>query len=472
LAALWRAARPRLRHAVRADATYAWLFDTSRLPGGAELVALAVPRLGPAGVTDAERAAVAALHDLLRNGDLAFRHWRDGWIDDAGIAARRLTGLAYRMRHSAGARDWPLPPDRPAAPVRLARGVGDLAVARLKQWVTPSRQRRALAALQRRTDASDRLYLRALRVGDLLTAQDPGGRMPVEAAGLLHAARHVQVEEYGRLREAQRRAAAALGAVGAHPHQVDRALSGADRTLRHAPGADPFPPTADHWLREITEELHAVRKRLDGLPPGPERDAARAEARLPRERYAIDRDYGWASQPHRTIGGMRGLEQARLAAKALRSAHPDLFDEVAMPAPGVSPLVPHRDRVEHPYGDDDLTGADVAVATRRGLGNRTNQDAATLLVLPNGDRVALVVDGVFSYPASRFAAIDFATAFRAELARTDRAARTPAQALLDAHQAGLDALTSGYTPERGHGAVAYLAAHVGADGTVTTIHAG
>lgn len=114
----------------------------------------------------------------------------------------------------------------------------------------------------------------------------------------------------------------------------------------------------------------------------------------------------------------------------------------------------------------------MAVATRRGLGNRTNQDAATLLVLPNGDRVALVVDGVFSYPASRFAAIDFATAFRAELARTDRAARTPAQALLDAHQAGLDALTSGYTPERGHGAVAYLAAHVGADGTVTTIHAG
>ncbi len=166
------------------------------------------------------------------------------------------------------------------------------------------------------------------------------------------------------------------------------------------------------------------------------------------------------------MGGWRVMEKARLAAKDLRSRHEDVVRKQPPVQAQVQgqPVIPHRDWIAHPYGDDENTGAGMAAATRRGLGNRTNQDAAALVTLPNGDRVALVVDGVFSYPDSQLAAIEFATAFRAELARTDRAGRTPEQALRDAHQAGLDALTMRYTPETGHGAVAYLAAYHGTDG--------
>jgi serine/threonine protein phosphatase PrpC len=472
LVSLWRAAGPRLRHAVRADARRAGLFGSSTLPGGKELVALAVPQLGEAGVTDAEQDAVAALRELLRNGDLAFRNWRDGWVDDAGITWRSLTGLGYRMRHPAGALNWPLPPAHPAAPIRFARGASDRIVARWQHRVVPGQQRRLLGSLLRRTDASDRLYYRALRGGEFLAGQRPGQSLLPEAANLLHAARAIEVQEYGRLAEARRRAAAALKAVGSYPHQVDRTLSATDAARPHAPGSDPLPPPAEHWLREITKELDAVRKRLDGLHPGPEWEAALAEARLSLERYAIDRDYAWASQLHRTMGGAKVMEKARVAAKKLRAAHPDLFRRPAAAAPGHSPVIPHRERVEHPYGDENLAEPGMAAATRRGMGNRTNQDAATLVTLPNGDRVAVVVDGVFSYPGSRLAAIEFATPFRTELARSDRAGRSPAQALRDAHQAGLDGLARRYAPQTGHGAVAYLAAYYGTDGTITTIHAG
>ncbi|MHA6628428.1 preprotein translocase subunit SecA [Pseudonocardia sichuanensis] len=458
---LWRAAAPRLRRAVRSGVT--------ELPGGTAVAPLLVER--PAGGGPQERRdAVAALLDVLRNGDLAFRHWRDGWIDDAGSTWRRLTALGHR--HGPGRRDWPLPAGRSTAPVRVARGLGELVAQRWRHRVEPGRQRRALRNRLRAADAADRLYVRARRAAEFLADQRPDVSLRPEATDLLHAARVVEVEAYARLGEDRGRAVDALAAVGSYPHQVDRTLSATDAALAHAPGADPLPPTAEHWLKEITRELDAARARLDGLHPGPGRDRALDEARLSLARHAIDRDYGWASQLHRTMGGWNVMEAARAAASRLRAAHPDLFRVPAAPEPGHSPVVPHRDRVEHPYGDEGVRGPGMAAETRRGRGNRTNQDAATLATLPDGARVALVVDGVFSYPASRTAATTFAAAFRAELLRTDRPGRTAAQLLQDAHEAGLGALTAAYTPEAGHGAVAYLAAHHAADGTVTTSHVG
>ncbi|OLT04523.1 hypothetical protein BJF90_22055 [Pseudonocardia sp. CNS-004] len=462
---LWRAAGARLRHAVRSD--------VSVLPGGADLAPLTGTevRVQPGGPTP--RDAYRALRDLLRDGDLAFLHWHDGWIDDAGITWRRLTGLGYRMRHSAGRLSWPLPADHPAAPVRFARNVRDLVVSRWRHHTVPGAQRRLLRGLLRETDAADRIYFRARRAGEFLADQRPDQLLRTEAADLLHAARAAEVEAYARLREARRRAADELKAVGSHLHQVDRALGAADAARPYAPGSDPLPPTADYWLREITRELDAARAQLDRLHPGREREVALAEARLSLERYEIDHAYALAAGLYRTAGGLRIIEAARVAAKKLRAAHQDLFTGMPVaPVPGVSPVIPHRDRVEHPYGDDDLGGPGMAASTRRGLGNRTNQDAATLLTLPNGDRVAVVVDGVFSYPGSRFAAHRFATAFRAEILRTDRVGRTPAEALSDAHQAGLGGLAENYTPEAGHAAVAYLAAYYAADGTITISHLG
>ncbi|OLT14400.1 hypothetical protein BJF78_19250 [Pseudonocardia sp. CNS-139] len=115
LAELWRDAGPRLRHAVRAGPLV--------LPGGAGLAPLTVEQ-PVAGVTAAEKAAYAALRDLLREGDLAFRHWRDGWRDDARITLRRLAGLGHLLRHPASRLGWPLPADRPAAVVRIATAPG------------------------------------------------------------------------------------------------------------------------------------------------------------------------------------------------------------------------------------------------------------------------------------------------------------------------------------------------------------
>ena len=443
--------------------------DPLALPGGAELGPLTVRRI-VGGRTQAEKDAYTALREILQDGDLAFRHWRDGWIDDAGIQWRRFTGLGYLLRHSAGRLNWPLPADHPAAPVLLALGVRDLASARWRHAVLPGQHRRRLEALVRETDRADRLYHRALRAADFLA--DQGGGLPADAIALLHIARLGQVEAHGALAEAREQAAAELDAVGSYLHQVDRTLGAAEAARPRAPGEDPLPPTAEFWLREIARELDAARKRLDRLHPGPERDEALAEARLSLERYAVDRDYAWETALYRTTGGWSVMETGRVAAKKLRAAHPDLFRETITPSPVPLPVIPHVDRIERPYGDDLRSGPGMAAATRRGLGNRTNQDAATLVTLPNGDRVAAVVDGVFSYPDSQLAANRFAAAFHAELNRSDRGIRTPTQALHDAHDAGLTALAGHYTPETGHGAVAYVAAHHAADGTITIFHVG
>jgi 8-oxo-dGTP pyrophosphatase MutT (NUDIX family) len=64
----------------------------------------------------------------------------------------------------------------------------------------------------------------------------------------------------------------------------------------------------------------------------------------------------------------------------------------------------------------------------------------------------------------------FITAYRAEL--VDHPGRTPEQALRHAHDAALETLTSTYSREDGHRAVAYVAAYVAGDGTVTTSRVG
>src|SRR5690606_4153375 len=149
-----------------------------------------------------ERDAVAALHDLLRDGDLAFRSWRDGWVDDAHLAWRRVTGLGYQLRHSAGRPRWPSPAGPPAAASRLAAAVRDLLVARWHHRVEPGRQHRLLERHLRAADAGSRLYFRALRAGGFLVDQRPGRSMAPQAADLLHAARTVEVEAYAQLAEA------------------------------------------------------------------------------------------------------------------------------------------------------------------------------------------------------------------------------------------------------------------------------
>ncbi|WP_343959613.1 trypsin-like peptidase domain-containing protein [Pseudonocardia alaniniphila] len=463
LATLWKDAGPRLRHAVRANPLV--------LPGGAELAPLTGELLGPAGLTQAEKDAYSALREILHNGDLAFRRSRDGWIDDVGIWRRRLTGMIYLLRHSAGRRDWPLPADHPAAPVRFVTRIGDVLEARWRHAVVPGRQRHRLQALLRATDPTDRLYFRVLRASWLLADQRDGS-LPNEAIMLLHAARGTQVVTHTALAEARKDAAARLDAVGSYPHQIDRTLRAAEAHRALAPGADPLPPAAEHWLREITKELDAFRKRLNGLHSGPARERVLDEARLSLARYEIDEDYAWETRLFRTAGGWSVMDSARKAAKRLRTEHPDLFREKPAPAVGHSPVIPDRDFAEHPYGDEIRGGIGVAAATLRGRGNRTNQDAATIVTLPNGDRVAAVVDGVFSYPDSTTAANRFAIAFHDEIVRPDRAGRSPEETLRAAHDAGAAALVEAFTPETGHGAVAYVAAYHGTDGTITIIHVG
>ncbi|GAA1325786.1 hypothetical protein [Pseudonocardia xinjiangensis] len=464
LAAVWRAAGPRLRHAVRADPLV--------LPGGAELAPLTAGRLGATGVTQAEKDAYTVLREVLRDGELAFRHWRDGWVDDAGIGWRRLTGLAYQLRNPAGRYTWPLPADHPAAPVRFATGARDLFVARWRHAVVPTVERRRLLVLLQANDRADRLYHRALRMSELLVAQRVDGRLPDEAIAFLDAARGAQVEAHTALGEARENAIARLTDVGAYPHQIDRTLRAAEAARPYAPGADPLPPTAEHWLREIAKELDGFRVQLDRLPGGPERGRALGRARLALARYDIDRDYAWQTKLYRTAGGWKVMETARIAAKNLRGRHPDLFQPIVLPAPGFSPVIPHHDRLEHPFGDEVREGRALAADTRRGRGNPTNQDAATLVALPNGDRVAAVVDGVLSYPNSRHAANRFARAFHDEITRSGGLGRTPEQALRAAHAAGAEALRDLYTPATGHGAVAYVGAYYGTDGTITVIHVG
>ncbi len=270
LLTLWRAAGPRLRHAMRSDA--------SALPGGAELAPLTVTRLGLAGVTAAERDAVAALHVVLRDGHLAFRLSHDGWLDDFGIAWRRLAGIGYWLQHGAGRRDWPPSADHPAAPIRFAAAVRDIVVARWRHRVVPGQQRRLLRGHLRGTDAADRLYFRALRAGEFLADQRP---RPVAAAGgdrppARRACRRGRgVRAAGRGPQARRRRAEGRRVLPA-PGRPDPAPRGRGPPAR--PGLRPA--AADR--RVLAEGDHQGARGRHGAARRPATPARSARRRSPR----------------------------------------------------------------------------------------------------------------------------------------------------------------------------------------------
>jgi serine/threonine protein phosphatase PrpC len=476
LTELWRAAAPRLRHAWRANPTVL----ANKLD--ATLTPLTDPAPTPEGA-DAARVAYSTLLDLLRDGNLAFRHWRDGWVDDAGILGRRLRGLRYRAEHSAGRLAWPPPADQRAAPVRFAAWVRDGVGFAWRHEVVPVRQRRLLARRLGSLRHADRQYLRARRAAVLL------GRLGLteQAAALLRAARAAQVAAYVGQAEARARAAAALRAVDAYPHQVEKTMRATDHALAHTPAADPLPPPADYRLREIRYELNAARRAMDRhRRDGPmwrrARNAARRtlrrggprseqealeQARVALARHDVDREYAWDTKVFRTRGGWRRMERARKAARKLYTSHPPVLDEQPVP-PVPSVVIPRTDpgsgRQRNP--DELAPRPDVAAATQRGRGNRFSEDGATAGTAAHG-RFAVVADGVRTYPNSRDVVSVMLVAFHAELARDDRPGRTPEEALSAAHAAAAAALRRWHTtahvgenPDAHHGAAAYLATYI------------
>jgi 8-oxo-dGTP pyrophosphatase MutT (NUDIX family) len=492
LAADWRSADPRLRHAVRADVAV--------LPGGTALAPLTGPALVDGGRTVAERDAVAALRELLRDGELAFRFWKTDLRDDVVVVSRVVAGVGYRWRHPESRSSWP---DDRSVTARSAHAVQHWVAHRWQHFVLPQRHRRHLAGLIREAERADRHHQQALRLGWFRTDQ-VGGGLPEDASTYLTTTVAFRVEAYAQLREAELRAEAELAEVRSYPHQVDRTLAPAEAALANAPGADRPRPSVEAWLREITGELNGFRVRLNRydavlarlearlapLGHGPEReqleiairtveaerDAVRIAARLMLVRHDLNQAEAWRSgdrkqsKLYRTFGGWTVMETARRAKERLLAAHPGIRDVRVAPAPAAESVIPLLEGAAHPHGDYDLAEGDMSVATRRGRPNRSNQDAATLVVLPGGDRVAVAVDGVYSYPGSRTAAHDFLTAYRAALA--DGSRRSPGAALAHAHEAAFEALTSRYSRETGHQAVSYVAVYVAADGTFTTSHIG
>ena len=393
-------------------------------------------------------------------------------------------------------------------PVRLGSAVQRWLVHRWQHFVLPRRLRRHLAVLVRAAERADRFHQQALRLGwfraDQRHAVSEGKGLPGDASALLNAAVGTQIEAYARLREARLQAAAELAAVGSYPHQIDRTLSAADAALPNAPGADRPPPSVEARLREITAELNGIRARLDRLdtlltslevrlaPLGhgvareqleiairnveKQRDEVRIAARLMLVRHDLNEAEAWRSKEreqsklYRTFSGWTVMETARLAKEKLLEAHAGIRDVRVAPEPATDAVIPHPDWAAHPHGDYDRAEGDMSAATRRGRPNRSNQDAATLVLLPGGDRVAVVVDGVYSYPGSRDAAQVFIKAYRAEL--EDDSGRTPEQALRHAHESARNALTAAYSRGSGHQAVAYMASYESGDGSVTTSHVG
>ena len=430
---------------------------------------------GRVGSPRPRRTPTTALREVLRDGDLAFRHWRDGWIDDAGITWRRLTGLGYRLRHSAGRRDWPLPADHPAAPVRFATGVRDLVVARWRHAVVPGQQRRRLRRCCGRPTAPTGCTTGRLRAGELLADQRVDGRCRTRRPSCCTPPRTVQVEAHAALAEARENAAARLDAVGSYPHQIDRTLRAASAARQYAPGADPFPPTAEYWLREIAKELDAFRGRLDRLPPGSgaRRGAGQGQAgpgalrHRPRVRVAQTKLYRTDRRLERSWRP-RGSRPRTCAPSTRTCSTPS-----TLPDPAFSPVIPHHERLEHPYGDEVRGGQTLAAATRRGRGNRTNQDAATL------------VDAAGRRPGRRRGRR------RVQLPRLE-AGRQPVRPRVPRrdhpHRPGRPhphtgparrprrrhrRRSSSTTPRRpGTGPSPTLAAYYGTDGTITIIHVG
>ncbi len=442
LRTLWRAAAPELRHALRANATL--------LPGGYRLVPLTGASLRTKVATRdpaATKDAYPALLRLLGEADLAMRHYRDGWVDEAGIWQRRAAGLGYRYRHTEGRTSWPLAPDHPGDLAmlwhRTLRAVRETGHAARQRATVPRQHRRELAALVRAARAADRRVDRAWSVAASLAAL---GVPPADRTALLEEARAQQIAAYLALAQARERAEAALGRTGvdAYPHQIERTLRTANRALAGAPGTDPTPETAARWLRENTHELHAARRALRlGVTEARQRRAA-----LALERYELDLARGWSVKLWRTVGGWRAMDRARHAAALLeaefpgaRASLPVLSLATEVPVLPASPVVPQPG---HPDGTHIEPDGGSAVTTLRGFGNRTNEDAGTTLTMPDGSRVVISADGLSSTSGSEWASYIVVSAARTELARTDRPGRTPAQAIQDAYAAAADALTEAY----------------------------
>jgi hypothetical protein len=441
LTALWWSADPRLRHAIRSNA--AMLVD------GDELAALTVSRVEPVVDRDAEKAALKALNELLSDADEAFRHWRDGWVDDAGIAWRRLAGMVYQLRHPAGRRDWPAY-DR-AAPIRFARTVGAWAAASVRREWVPTKHRFRLWVLSLEVDAARRRYFRVWQATDFRAYQQLEGGLPEDAVTLLHAAIADLVEAHAGLAEARREAIEEMQEVGAYPHQRDRTLHTANQVLRHSPESDPLPPPVLDALKAITSDLRAITRRLDAMKESdPKWEETLEEARWLLERHRALHGAAWHVALWRDYLGWKAAMAAERAAHELRGRHKAVN---APRDPGTSE-----------------TAARMAAVSRPGVGRPLNQDHFALVSLPNGDRVEIVIDGLWSYPGSNEAAHRFAGAFAAEIRRVG--GRSAEEALRAAHDVAQRAMTSRYEPANGHSGVTYVASYIPVDGPTWVSHVG
>jgi serine/threonine protein phosphatase PrpC len=378
LRTLWRAAEPKLRRALRTD--------PAPLPGGAALAPLTGDTLSPH--SPPARAAYPALRRLLEDGAMARRHWRDGWVDDAGIAGWWLRGLGYRARHPASRIDWEPEHSGPGQLARAGRWLRtELGASRRRGSVPVSRQR-ALHASARAVLRADRAYLR-LRLAAIDARLRDGSGPPdawLRALSPLQGAQAERVRAYLDLAGTADDALAALKDVDAHAYQVERTLRRARRILGDAPGADQAPSSPTAMLRKAITDLRAEHRRLDAAEDPLARADAEADAKRALEREHQAQAYARSAALDRGQGGFWLMLQASQAADALSLAYPTLALVDATPG------TMHANQVR---------GA--ASRTVRGRGNQENQDAVGLAELPNGVAAALA-DGLGNATGSRQAA--------------------------------------------------------------------
>lgn len=381
LRTLWRAAEPKLRQALRTD--------PAPLPGGAALAPLTGDTLSPHGPP--AQAAFPALLRLLEDGAMARRHWRDGWVDDAGIAGRWLRGLGYRARHPASRIDWEPEHSSPGQLARAGRWMrAELGASRLRGSVPVSRQR-ALRAPVRAVLRADRAYLR-LRLAAIDALRDwsdgSGSRDDwLRALSRLQGAQAERVRAYLSLAETAEDALTALNDIDAHAYQVERTLRRARRLLGDAPGADQTPSSPTAMLREAIADLRAAHRQLDAAAEHTSAyggAAANAKHALEREHQA--QDYARSARLDRGQGGFYLMLQASHAADELSLAYPTLALVDATPGTMYA---------------NQVRGA--ASRTMRGRGNQENQDSVDLVELPNGV-AAVLADGLGNAAGSREAA--------------------------------------------------------------------
>ena len=439
LGALWRAAPPQLRHALRGGATV--------LLGGGPVA----PLLSD-GTALQYTSAVDHLLDLLRDATRAQGPHDDGlWSE-----LRSALALPAQRRYVRA---------EPAAAVGLATPVQDKRDLR-KQHAA------ILARHVARAELAERLHLQAVRL-DMARARDPrwaGPRGPPPAQPTMEDLTHAFIA----LKEAAAQATEALDAAGVQPHQRNAVLAPANRVLARRPGADLPAPGVRDLLRQARHDMDRARRKLRRAGTAALGDALQ-DARLALEEYLVHNDPAWERKLWRLASGWELVGGTWLAASRLQETiharSGGTVPTATEPAAGLTELPDSR-------GGGVLAVDDrMAAGTRRGLGHPVNQDAITIgqLTAPDGALWDYVIaaDGLSSGHRSEAASAAAVTAARAELRRAVAAGEDPGAATRAAFEAARAAVANLDRPDTPHPPATTLAVVVivpGAAGTGVVVH--